>query len=841
MKRFLVIALLALAAGGLLFAQAAKKGPLVDKIYFDVRMQEDIAMKDTAEGKADVFMWGVQGNVFKALPEDVKARLEVYNIPSGSWSLMLNPIPNKAPYQVEVDGKTYFNALAIREVRFALNFLINRKYIVDEITGGAGGPMFTMGTPGQPGTYKYNLLGSKFGFTAAGNEKKAIADISAALAKAAELDENRGRLAKTGAWWTFDGEPITIKFMIRVDDPNGRLKSGRYIADQIEKAGIRVERLEWDRRKCTSLCYNGNPAKFDWQMYTEGWGAGETRQYWDNIVSQMYAPWQGYQAGGANPDFWNYTNDEIDALTQKVQNGQFKDENDYWTSILKATEIGLSEATRIYISYQSQLYVANKARFTRRMAYGLGDGLNQWSQYTADVKPEKDGTKILRITQFSSKGSLFMSAWDPVGLDGFSDMYSLNIVNACTEQAAMRTPDGAVDSPLRMSWKDVSTKVSFGKNDKGEPVVNGEIEVPESAIVFDPALMTWQPVGPGVRSFSKATYTYKWSRTHSGAQLGVADVMYAQAFSWKWSNKVSDDDKLYDEGYASARKSVQDVVRGIVVNPDKSFTVYYDYNHMDKRRIGASGAVDIYLASMSQNVIVTWEIIEAMAKMVVEGGAEVQNWSFSSDPAFTEVDVLNPRCLADITAKLQEFIDQEYVPPFIEGYITPAEAVARYKLALAYIEKNKNAYISNGAFYISDVDLNNNFVELSAFRDPSYPFAAGYWTNQLKSVTTRIDSVTPPAMAARGKALAVTLKVSAVDYPAATARGATEKAKVTLTLVTPKGEKVYKAVFVKAGQFTATIPAADTKALAAGAYTIVAQSQLAAEAPTVESGILTLF
>ena len=87
------------------------------------------------------------------------------------------------------------------------------------------------------------------------------------------------------------------------------------------------------------------------------------------------------------------------------------------------------------------------------------------------MKPEKDGTKILRITQFSSKGSLFMSAWDPVGLDGFSDMYSLNIVNACTEQAAMRTPDGAVDAPLRMSWKDVSTKVSFGKNDKGEPKV----------------------------------------------------------------------------------------------------------------------------------------------------------------------------------------------------------------------------------------------------------------------------------------------------------------------------------------------------------------------------------
>jgi peptide/nickel transport system substrate-binding protein len=841
MKRVLLIAVLVLAAGTLVFAQSAKKGPIVDKVYFDVRMQEDIALKDTAEGKADVFMWGVQGNVFKALPDAVKAKLDVYNIPSGSWSLMLNPIPNAAPYQVEVDGKTYFNALAIREVRFALNFLINRKYIVDEITGGAGGPMFTMATPGQPGTYKYNLIASKFGFTTTGNEKKAISDITSALARAAELDQNKGRLVKDGNRWTFDGEPITIKFMIRVDDPNGRLKEGRYIADQIEKAGIKVERLEWDRKKCVSLCYNGNPAKFDWQIYTEGWGAGETRQYWDNIVSQMYAPWQGYQAGGGNPDFWNYTNSEIDALTQKVQNGQFRDENDYWTTILKATELGVAEATRVYVSYQAQLYATNKARFNQRMAYGLGDGLNGWSLYTADVKPEKDGRKILKITQFSAKGSLFMSSWDPVGTDGFSDMYSLNIINACTELAAFRTPNAAVDTPLRETWKGVATKVSFGTNDKGEPVVNGEIEVPETAITFDPASMAWKPVGPGIKSFSKATYTYRWSKSHSGAQLGVADIMYAQAFTWKWANKVGDDDKMFDESYSSARKSVQDVVKGIVVNPDKSFTVYFDYNHMDPKRIGASGAVDAYLSGTSQTIMVTWEIIEALSRMVIEGGDEVKNWSFSSDPAFTEVDVLNPKCLADIKAKLEEFIASEYVPPFIVDYITPAEAVARYKLAITFIDEHKNAYISNGAFFINTVDLNNNFVELAAFRDPSYPFAVGYWNTLFKTTTTRIDSVTPPAMATKGKPVTVTLKVSAVDYPANTARAAAATAKVSLTLVTPAGEKVYKAVFARPGQFTVTIPAADTKGLAAGAYTIVAQSQLAGEAPSVEPGMLTLF
>jgi peptide/nickel transport system substrate-binding protein len=841
MKRFLALAILVLSASTLVSAQAAKKGPIVDKVYYDVRMQEDIALKDTAEGKTDVFMWGVQGNVFKALPDDTKAKLDVYNIPSGSWSLMLNPIPNAAPYTVDVDGKTYFNALAIKDVRFALNFLINRKYIVDEITGGAGGPMFTMATPGQPGTYKYNLMASKFGFTATGNEKKAIRDITNALAKAAELPENKGKLVKDGAWWTYDGEPITIKFMIRVDEPNGRLKEGRYIADQIEKAGIKVERLEWDRKKATSLCYNGNPAKFDWQMYTEGWGAGETRQYWDNIVSQMYAPWQGYQAGGGNPDFWNYTNDEIDALTQKVQNGQFKDEADYWNTILKATEMGVAEGTRVYVSYQAQLYATNKARFNQRMAYGLGDGLNGWSIYTADVKPDKNGQKVLKVTQFSAKGSLFMSAWDPVGSDGFSDMYSLNIVNACTEQAAFRTPNAAVDTPLRETWKDVATRVSFGKDDKGAPTVNGEIAVPETALTFSPQTQTWEPVGPGVTSFSKATYTYKWSRTHSGAELGVADVMYAQAFTWKWANKVGDDDKMFDASYSSARKSVQDIIKGIVVNPDKTFTVYFDYNHMDKDRIGASGAVDAYLFAASQNIIVTWEIIEALSKMVVDGGDEVKNWSFSSDPAFTEVDVLNPKCLGDIKAKLNEFIAAQYVPPFIKDYITPEEAVARYELAIKFIDEHKNAYISNGAFLINDVDLDNNFVELAAFRDPSYPFAVGYFNKMFKTVTTRIDSVTPPAMATKGKVVTITLKVSSVEYPANTAKAADATAKVSLTLVTPAGEKIYKAALAKPGQFVVTIPAADTKGLAAGVYTIVAQSQLKAEAPSVEPATLTLF
>jgi len=78
-------------------ALAAEKGPFVDRVYFDVRMQEDIGIQDVAAGKSDVFYHGVDGPYIQGLDRATLDKLEIYAIPSGSWSLLLNPIPNEAP------------------------------------------------------------------------------------------------------------------------------------------------------------------------------------------------------------------------------------------------------------------------------------------------------------------------------------------------------------------------------------------------------------------------------------------------------------------------------------------------------------------------------------------------------------------------------------------------------------------------------------------------------------------------------------------------------------------------------------------------------------------------
>ncbi|HLV08702.1 MAG TPA: ABC transporter substrate-binding protein, partial [Halanaerobiales bacterium] len=271
----------------------AEKGPVPDKVYFDVRMDENIGINDVAAGTSDIFYYGVGGHVIDGLDSETLNELEVYEVPSGSFSLQINPYPNEAPYTFEKDGETIFNPFAIREVRFAMNFLINRQYIVDEILGGAGGPMYNMATPGQPGTYRYNQIASKFGFTPEGDEERAISDITAALEEAAQLPENQGRLLKESDFWTYDGEPVTIKFFIRVDNPELH-KEGEYITQQLEKAGIAVEQLLWDRSKTTPVVYSGRPDDWEYTIYTEAWGAGATRRYWEHIVAQMYSPWYGY-------------------------------------------------------------------------------------------------------------------------------------------------------------------------------------------------------------------------------------------------------------------------------------------------------------------------------------------------------------------------------------------------------------------------------------------------------------------------------------------------------------------------------------------------------------------
>ncbi len=800
---------------------AEVKGPIVDKVYINAKMKEEIGLKDAAEGLTDIFFWGVSGPTIMGLDQATRDKLDIYTVPSGSWSLNFNPVPNAAPYIVKVEDKEFFNPFAIREVRFAMNDLINRKYLVDEILGGAGGPMFTMATPGQPGTYKYNLVANRLGFTPEGNEKKAIEEITEALQEAAALPELQGRLAKQGEWWTFDGEPATINFLIRVDDPQGRLREGEYIASQIEKAGIKVERLLWDRVKCIETSYYSDPADYKWNIYTEGWGAGATRAFWEHIVCQMYAPWYGYMAGGPDSK-WHYENDEIDRLTEKAYTGNFLTEEEYWETVLEALELALKDACRIYVAYQNDYYATNKDAFNNRMCYGLGDGLNEWSLITADTK-----NRELRVTEFSAKGALFMSAWDPIGTEGFNDVYSLVIAQPLFDRASFESPASAIATPWRVIPHDVKTDVD--RDEAGEVV--GKIPVSPKAIKYDSAKKEWYKVGSGETTMSTGTYTFIFGNFHHGRPMTIANILYADAFVTEWITKDGDDDRYYDAAYESYHRPDWEISKGMALNLDGTITNYFDYNFPpSKERVAASGSPWVSLSG--RYIVLPWEVHEALAELVATGSASGEVYSFTPSEGVEQVDLLRPSCVADIRAKLVEMKDNSHLPVSLKDYVTVEEAKAGYEAAIKWIDEKGHAFIGNGPFYMEKYDPTTNFIELTAFRDPEYPFTPDYWPSVFATTTVRIDSVDVPAMYLRAKKedMLIKVQVSEVLYPEGTAKIA-EGGEVSAMLITPTEELSYKAKFLGSGLFEAIIPVDAVKDLEDGSYTVLISASIEGAVP----------
>ena len=745
-----------------------------------------------------------------------------------------------------------FNPFAIREVRFALNFLISRKQIIDEIMVGAGVPMYTPVVPGQPNSSRFGLRASKMGFTPAGNEKKALADIDAAMKNAAAADS---KLVKKGDWWTYDGEPVAINYLIRVDDPNVRVPEGRYIAGQIEKAGIKVNKLEWDRAKCSSYWQKSNPADYKWTMYTGAWGGGQTYAFFDSNIAQMYAPWNSFMAGGGTAGWWQYENKALDSLTQDCVNGRVKDSNEYYAKLFQATDMGLREACRVFIAATTNYTCAAKDRYNSRMIWGAGDGINNFSLYSADVKPEKDGKKVLKMTEYSSKGALFMSSWDPIGPDGFGDTYSSVVIKNVSDMEYAANPITGINFPMTASWSNLKTGViDFTKT----PAV-GSIPVPAEAVLWNARTQKWESginyvdvkndgsaydyvkVAPSKNlAWSQATFKFKFGKWHDGNPITIADYRYAIARQYDLCIKRSDTDKVYEESYAGVvNPSILTRFKGYVFNKDNSITVYGDANYpMDLNQLAGLLCPTLMIEASNYADVIEWTVHEALKYMVSEGSASKTAYVFNSNGDLTEVDLLAENCTADIKAKLQDLAAKKWVPESLAGLVTPDQAAKDYQASIAFIGKHGHAVISNGGFIIDTYDSKNNSMVMTAYRDPAYPFEKGWFTKQLSSSYARIDKISMGTYA-KGKDLKVGVAVSEVAFPAGTTKPLA-KGSVKVTLVADK-ETLVVAKIAKAGSAEATIPAAALSGLKPGSYTVVVEAALGTEAGAVETSNLIVF
>lgn len=665
----------------------AEKNSYFDSVRFIQYLDENTALEEVRNGNLDIYYYRISADRL----ENLKARegLDVYDSSGGSYSILVNPAETEK-----------FNPFSIKENRFALNYLVDRKLIVNELMSGYGAPMISNYGPFDPEylTIIEQLETFNFRYNPTLAEEIITKNL---IERGAIKVENK---------WQLDGAPIEIIFFIRSDDPV-RKSIGAILASELERIGFTVKKDFGDLNKAFVVVYGSDPADLKWNLYTEGWNKSAFVKYDSVGLGQMYSPWFSNMPGFNVPDYWNYKNDYIDSLSQKIYTGDFQSSKEREKLIQQATVEGVNESVRIFLASKIDQYVVHQGTYGIVNDFGAGVP----SRFTPiNAQSDKDEL-VIGVKQ------IYQGAWNPVM--GFSDAYSRQIWGILSDPVTFPHPFTGEIIPIRGNWK-VETAGPDGK-----------LDLPDDAIIWDPYIQNWKNVPEDAQAVSKVTFDLKFSNWHNGQRMDMNDILHSLYFTIEWGTQTDESDKTFDSEFTPrAAQSVETLI-GVKQIDENTIEVYVDFWHFDEGEIAD-------WASLWSTM--PWEIISAIEQAVIDGKVSISR-SGATSKNINWVSLIIPNDAFVIQSYLDEFKTEKYIPPPLKKFETNFQYFDnRYTASSEWITKNKHAVISNGPFYLEGYSPESRTISVSAFDDDSYPFKAGHWSSFENTEFPRITKVQIP-------------------------------------------------------------------------------------------------
>jgi peptide/nickel transport system substrate-binding protein len=700
------------------FSQTQQKGPYMDEARFIHRANENLALEEVRSGALDMYFFGIPLEAADDARND--PRLKVYDKTAGSLGLLINPAPAAEPNIV--------NPFQFREVRYALNYLIDREFVINEILRGYGSPLI-----GPFGIYSPEYLNvievvESFGFRY--NPSLAASMISEAMIAAGATNQN-GK-------WIYNGNPVTIKVLIRQDD-TAKQSMGELVAAELEKIGFTVQRDYGDLNKANVVVYGSDPKSLQWQIYTEEFGGAGAFVRYDPITpGQMYAPWFSRMPGSQNPAYWNYENATLDDITQKIAFFNFTSENERNQLVSDAVEMGIQESVRIFVAQKTDPYVASAK--IDGLVNDFGAGIT--SKYSLLNARSPDGNVSLDI----GVKQIHQGSWNTIA--GLQDIYGRSIYFMVADLGTFRNPYTGEVIPFRSEWTDISTVGPHGR-----------VDVPADAIKWNQTLQQWVNVGEGANATSKVTFKPLYSKWHHGIPMDVSDMMYADYFTYEWGTDLGPEDRTVDPEYTALASEALKLSKGARYVALDRIETYTDIWHYDEKEIAGSGAFF---------TTEPWEIIAASERIVMDGKLAYSRSEAQAkgvgwyDPIVKEHADL-------IKAELQKMKSEQFVPPAVKGVVTVQDAIMRYDASINWIDNHGHAIISNGPFYLDNFNAAAGTITIKAFSDSSYPFELGQWSQYQTPRLADITSVDVPRLVSIGQPTSVKINIDIAGQPSSNA------------------------------------------------------------------------
>jgi peptide/nickel transport system substrate-binding protein len=689
----------------------ADKGTNVDSVQFIQYLDESTALEEVKKGNLDLYYSRIPSELLQN-QESLK-NLQVFYTTGGSYSLLVNP----------AEGDK-FNPFSDQKARFALNYLVDRKLIVDELMGGYGVTMVSNYGPFDP---DYLLIvGDLERFHFRYNPELANQMISESLSDAGA--------EKIGGKWFYDTEPVKITFFIRNDDAV-RKSIGEVVSAELEKIGFTVEKDFGDLNKAYVIVYGSNPSEMKWSLYTEGYAGRSAFVKYDSLgLAQMYAPWFSNMPGFNNPTYWKYQNQRIDELTQKIYSSNYTSADQRVDLIRQATKEGVNESVRIFLAAKIDPFVANKN--VNGIINDFGGGIT--TRFTPINARTSDENLKIGVKQ------IYQGAWNPVR--GLGDAYSKNVWDVLYDPGIFKNPYSGKNFPVRQNWQ-VETAGP-----------DGLLNVPSNTINWDTNEQKWSNVGPNTKAVSKITYDLLWSNWHHGKKMDMNDVLFSVYFGQEWASQSGENDKTFDPEYSPTAAQAAKTLVGIRPIDADTVEVYVNFWHFDESEIADWGSVW---------VVQPWEVMAAMEQAVVDGKASFSRTD-SQAKNLNWLSLIIPRDASIIKEYLKEFSISKKIPPSLSASGNSWEYYeARYDSAIAWIEQKNHAVISNGPFYLDSYSPEARIITIKSFEDATYPFDAGRWSEFENINMPKIVKIDVPDHIVRGHEVVIpiqTIDVSQLYY-----------------------------------------------------------------------------
>lgn len=715
-----------------------------EKVVFSVEGDPQAAVKRLQAGEVDVYAFTVgDPEIYKTVKEDPNLKaLEFFGVYN---ELTFNPVGPEFK-----NGK--LNPFSVPRIREAMNWLVDRNYIAQEIMGGLALPKYLPITSAFPDYARYidkvRELEAKYAY----NPEMAKQVITEEMQKlGAELRDGK---------WYYKDEPVTIIMLIRVEDE--RKEIGDYVANQLEALGFTVDRQYKTSREASPIWIGSDPAEGQWHIYTGGWITTAVSRDQGANFEFFYTPrglgaplWQAYTPA---PEF--------DEIAKKLANNEFATMEERDELFRRALELALQDSVRVWIVDQQSFSIT---RSEVQVAYDLAGGVSGSALWPFTIG-KISGTEINWINS-----DLFVDPWNPVA--GSDWIYDMQAIRATVDDGLMPDPYTGLAWPERIEKAEVYAV-------QGTPIRKtldwvtlefvDEIKVPEDAWADWDAkeqrfITAAERFPEGATAKVKIVVTYpkdlyekvKW---HDGSPFSPADFIFGFILSL---DRGKPDSPYFDESAAPSVESFLSVFKGLKVLSTDPFTFEY---YTDSFALDAENTV-VTLWPNTGFGEVAWHSVAV--GLLAEANQEA---AFSADKADAlQVEWMNYLSGPSIDI-LKKYLDQAVQENFIPyanvlgQYITEDEAKQRWANYKAWVDKMGHFWIGTGPFYVAQVFPTEKVLVLE--RNPNFPDPRDKWARFGEPMIATATIEGPNTVsAAKGATFDVYINFKEQPYPQAYIEG----------------------------------------------------------------------